>query len=593
MNPGALQQVTALIDQGKLAAAESQLTRLLARDAKDPNLNSLMGYVAALSGKREQALYYAERARHAAPDHPGLLANHASALARLGRFAEVIELLGSSKRPGALIADSYTTLTNAHLQTRRFEEALSLGREGVERHPDAPGVVGNLAMALQHVGCADEALGLWRRASDLDPRSLVAAAGLITCSLYAQSTGGAQVASDLARVDAAVRAVFEAPAQRWEVDPDPDRPLRVGLLSGDLRRHAMAFFIEPILRSYDRARWRLTCYHTGWPEDDVTARLRPLAGEWREEHATSDRALAERIRKDRIDVLLDLAGHTAGGRPGALHSRPAPVQIFLLAYPGSLGMSSIQARISDDATDPAGAGWPGPERLVRIDPCAFAYAPPPDAPEPAEPPSARSGSVTFGSFASLQKITDQTLDLWARAMNAVPGSRLLIRNSATGADATRARLRDRLVRAGAPSSRLLIEGPLASARETLAEYSRVDVALDTFPYHGTTTTCESLWMGVPIVMLEGRSPAARVGCALLRTAGVPDVIATSPNDYVRIASELATDLKRRRAFRATGSEGLRQRVRGSALCDTAACCRRLEAAVADAWRAWCTAARSG
>jgi predicted O-linked N-acetylglucosamine transferase (SPINDLY family) len=291
-------------------------------------------------------------------------------------------------------------------------------------------------------------------------------------------------------------------------------------------------------------------------------------------------------------VLLDLCGHTMGNRMGTLHNRPAPVQASLIVFPGSLGMSSVPWRITDSITDPPSEPWLGPERLVNIDPCFFAYAPLADAPELSPPPCESTGVIAFGSFSSLQKWTDATVRLYAGVLRAVPNSRLLVRNSAMKSGAAGARVRDRFGAAGISSDRLTIEGPLPGPREAMADYARMDIALDTFPYHGMTTTCESLWMGVPMVVLGGSTPAARVGCSLLRAVGVQEMLAATPEEYVTIAARLAGDHAQLRRWRSGGPEGLRARMAASALCDGAAYCRRLENAVAFMWREFCATATS-
>ena len=299
-----------------------------------------------------------------------------------------------------------------------------------------------------------------------------------------------------------------------------------------------------------------------------------------------DATLDAAIRMRRIDVLLELSGHTNGGRLRALDRKPAPVIVTAIGYPNTTGHPAVDVRIVDSITDPPGSEACATERLVRIDPCFLCFTPPEDAGTPTLPPV--DAPITFGSFNLAAKIAPEAIAMWSAAMAAVPGSRLLLKSRTLVDPGTRQRLVDRLVAGGIAADRVETLAYSPSVADHLALYSRMHVALDTFPYHGATTTCEALWMGVPVVSLAGDRHAARVGASLLAAAGWPELVASTPEEFARLAARLATDRSRLAEFRATA----RDRLRTSPLLDSAAYAARFHAALRDCWRRHCGAAAS-
>jgi predicted O-linked N-acetylglucosamine transferase (SPINDLY family) len=371
-------------------------------------------------------------------------------------------------------------------------------------------------------------------------------------------------------------------------NPDPARPLRVAVLSPDLRAHSCASFLEPLLRHLDRKNFELYLYHDHFREDAVSQRLKTHAAVWRNVIRQPGPALEKIIRADAPDILIDLAGHTGmTNRLPLFARRLALVQVTYLGYPNTTGLAAMDYRFTDEIADPIGeADRLATETLVRFAPTAWAYQPPAEAPQPVEPPCLQRGAVTFGCFNNLAKISDATIALWARVLAAVPGSRLLLKGRGLGDEAVRARYLARFERLGLPAARVEWLERTAGAAEHFALYGRVDIALDTFRYHGTTTTCEALWMGVPVVTLAGDCHMARVGSSLLTAIGRPEWIARHADDYVRIASRLAADpahlVRMRRDLRAT--------LQTSPLLDHAGQAARFGAALRSCWVARCVRA---
>jgi predicted O-linked N-acetylglucosamine transferase (SPINDLY family) len=325
----------------------------------------------------------------------------------------------------------------------------------------------------------------------------------------------------------------------------------------------VAFFLEPLLEHLDRSRVRVTGVDvTGGTGDDVTQRLRQRCEAWRDLSLMSDHAAAAALRDDGYDIIIELAGYTAGSKIGAMAYAPAPIIVSYLGYPCSTGMPGITHRIVDSLTDPPGAEAFATETLVRLDPCFLCYRKPFDAPPPRL--ERRSGEgVVFASFNAIMKIQPPTLDLWARVLAAVPESTLLLKFRGLDSPRAKERLTQALADRGVDQRRLEIVDHHENHAQHLRLYERVDIALDTFPYHGTTTTCDALAMGVPVITRVGETHAARVGLSLLSAVGLSDLAASDDEAYVDAAQRLARSPTRLAELRAT----LPERLAGSPLCD--------------------------
>ena len=362
----------------------------------------------------------------------------------------------------------------------------------------------------------------------------------------------------------------------------PRRPgrLRVGFVSPDFRVHSVAYVFEPVLAGFDRKVVETFCYHDSpHPDDLVTRRLEVTAENWRDVRGWADQRLADQIHADGIDVLVDLAGHTPGNRLAMMARRCAPLQASAWGYPGSTGLQTMDLRVTDAVADPAGAEDHHTEKLLRIEGGFLAYRPAlPDGPPLAAPPCLANGYVTFGSFNDLRKVSGAVLDAWADVLRRVPGSRLLLKAFDLRHDHVRAELLAQLGDRGVGFERVELRPWWRSHLQHLQEYRRVDVALDPFPYGGTVTTLEALWMGVPVVTLAGDRHASRVGASILSRAGLGFTAASNVEDYVRTAVNWAQDL--RLALRTDPKVGLRAKMQFAPLGDGARVARQLEAASA-------------
>ena len=382
---------------------------------------------------------------------------------------------------------------------------------------------------------------------------------------------------------AQVHANVPGGVPRYANSRDPARRLRVGYVSADFRSHAVGFFFEPLLANHDRNVVEAVCYSGVARPDATTERLRSMASQWRDIGGLSTEQVASMIRADGIDILVDLAGHTSGTRLKVFAHKPAPVQVTYLGYPTTTGLPVMDYRFTDELADPEGEDVYYTEKLLRLPGAFLCYRPLDNCPPVSPLPAMEKGYVTFGSFNNLSKISPSVISLWVKLLQEVPGSRLFVKNPSLTDTATRERYYGLLEKQGATRDRVELQGRTATQAEHLALYSRLDIALDTFPYNGTTTTCEAIWMGVPVITLAGQRHAGRVGVSILSNAGFGEWIARTPEQYITLAAGLAADVKKLAALRAN----LRQRMSDSPLCDGQVFARKVETAYREIWRAWC------
>jgi protein O-GlcNAc transferase len=400
--------------------------------------------------------------------------------------------------------------------------------------------------------------------------------GLLLALVYARNVAGGVSPGDERALHERLAATLPAgPAPAFENGADPERVMRVAILSADLRLHSCAFFLEGWLPHLDPGQVALHLYSTTREPDGVSGRFRAMAP-WRDVSRAAPADLAAAARADAIDILIDANGWTAPGHMRAMVGRVAPVQATYLGYPATTGLGSIDYRFVDGRTDPPGSEPHSRERLVRLDPCLWCFDPDPAWPEPA--PRA-GGAVTFGSFNHAAKIGPDVVGAWAEILRRCPGSRLVLKSPRSGPTAHAARFAE----AGVDPARIEVLSHSADTGAHLGAYARIDVALDPFPYNGTTTTFEALWMGVPLVTLAGDRHRARVGASILGALGLHELIGGDAGDYAVRAAALAQDAGRLDDYRAT----LRGRLSGSALVDGRGYAAEFTRALRGMWRGWC------
>jgi protein O-GlcNAc transferase len=517
------------------------------------------------------------------PGEPVLLAHLAMAHAAAGDPAAAEHALGRALRMKPDFAEAAAMLGMLLSARQRAAEAEPHLRRALELAPNRADVVYALTRMLTETGRAPEAVEILRRAIDRTPADLLLREKL--CMMLNYTPEPPEVIHQ-EHVRFGELAATTTPAATFSgKSQDPERPLRIGYLSPDLREHSVAYYLESILEHRDRARFQAFAYQLAPGDDLATPRLKSRFDHWRPAFPTSDDQLAAMVRQDNIDILVDLAGHTAGNRLTAMARRLAPVQATFIGYPNTTGLRTMDYRIVDAITDPPGAEALATEKLVRLPGCFLCYRPPESTPPASPGPNSHGRPITFGSFNSLAKLSEPTVALWSRLLNAIPGSRLVLKGKALAEPPTADRFRARFAANQVPPERLDLLSHIDGTAHHLAAYSRIDIALDPFPYNGTTTTCEAILMGVPVVTLRGRTHASRVGASLLTTLGLPDLIADSEQAYLAAASDLAANPSRLAALRSS----LRPTLLASPLCDGPAYTRQVESAFRAMWRTFCSA----
>lgn len=600
---------------GRLDEAEALYRQILERDPNNADALHLLGVVAHQSSRSDLAAPLIERAIALRPGVAIFHNNLGEALRALGRlddaasaYRRALELrqdyadahmnLGTVLRMTGRLADAcahlkraltlrpndadtLANLGNVLHDQGSLDEALLCYQRAVEAQPAAAAAHNNVGIVLQQLGRPAEAQDAFRRAMQLAPHYAEAQSNLLLCLHYDHGHDGPALFEEhrrwAERFESPLRAM-QPPHHR-----SSGRPRRIGFVSPDFRTHPVAFFIEPILRHLSRDRFEVFCYSDTTIADETTRRLVSLADAWRTSSALSHEALATQVQADQIDILIDLAGHSAGNRLLTFARKPAPVQATYLGYPATTGLSAMDWRVTDAMCDPPGQTEAfHTERLMRLPDCFLCYRADGSAPAVAPSPSASSGHITFGSFNNFAKLTESMLRTWARLVGMTSGSRLLLKAKALASPSACQRVRRIMQEEGIGPERVELLRQEPSLAAHLSAYGRIDIALDTFPYCGTTTTCEALWMGVPVVTLAGPAHVSRVGTSLLHAAGCAKWVARDAQEYLQIASALAVD---------AAAPGMRHRLReqmaASALCDASRFARTFEEALATIWRDSC------
>ena len=551
-------------------------------DFADPHSN--LGNALIALGNHEEAIAECRRAIQLKPDYAEAHGNLSNALKEQGRMDEAMAECRMAIELKPDFPEARYNMGNVLRDQCHLDEAIGTYRRALELKPDFVDAHNNLGNVLKEQGRLDEAIGTYRRALGFKPAYVSAHSNLLFDMHYVSGTDVSALYGEHRRWDEAHAEPLRKLIPPHGNDRDPERRLRIGYVSPDFREHSVAYFMESLLASHDHSQVEVYCYADLVREDGTSRRLQCHARQWRPIAGKTDGQVAELIRKDGIDILVDLAGHTAGNRLLVFARKPAPVQVTYLGYPDTTGMKAMDYRLTDGYADPPGTSEHlHSEELMRLPGSAWCYRPSGEAPPVGSAPVLSGGGVTFGCFNPRPKMTEEVLALWARLLMAVPGSRLLLKNLGFRDSSVRERVMGMLMKGGVGEERVEFMGRVPSVTEHLVTYGRVDIALDTYPYHGTTTTCEALWMGVPVIALAGRTHASRVGVSLLTNAGLPELIAGSAEQYVEIAVKLAADIPRLVELRAS----LRERMASSALMDAPRFARNVEQAYRQMWRAWC------
>lgn len=551
------------------------------------------------------------------PNHAATLNNLGNIYRDAGRFTEAIACYRKGQQASPSLAELHVNMGNAYKDMNKPQEAVACYEKAIEVRPDSPEPYNNIGYILQRqgklsaalpylqkalelqpdlgeihhnlgnvfkdIGEFDRAIFHYRKALALKPLFPVAHGNILFTMNYDENAG---------------QAMMHAEALNWweqqaaqlanqfthHNSPKPGRKIRIGYVSPDFCLHSVSFFFLPLLEAHDASNFETFCYSDVKTPDEMTAKLQGLAAHWRPIAGMSDEAVARQVHNDGIDILVDLAGHTADNRLLAFARKPAPVQVSWLGYPNTTGVRTIGYRLTDAIADPEGPDDAlYTEKLVRLAHCFLCYSPPDTAPPVAALPASTNHRITFGSFNNITKTTEQVVETWSKILDQVPDSRLVLKSTIFADPDCKDRYLGMFSRHGIQPERIDLRERTAATKDHLMLYNEIDIALDPFPYNGTTTTCEALWMGVPVIALRGNRHSARVSASILTHCGLPHLIAETREEYVAKAVALAQDLGVLAQFR----HNARSLMLRSALCNTEIFTRDIECALRRMWAAWC------
>jgi protein O-GlcNAc transferase len=563
-------------------ALEGELACLQRAAELEPSSPDIQARLAAVRASVDARATPAAGRRDAAGD--ALSARTLLALARplalKGRLPEAIALLRRAVELHPRLTVARCNLGLVHAALGQIRQAAASYRAAIEIEPDRAETHYELGNALLRGGRLDDAIGALRQAVSLKPEHTPYHSDLIFLLHFHPAYDSRRILGEARAWDLAHAAPLAGQRADLDTDRSPDRRLRIGYVSPNFRQHCQALFMAPLLDHHDHEHFEIVCYSDSPRRDEWTDRLLSRADEVHNVAGMSDAALAARIAEDRIDILVDLTMHMAENRLLVFARRPAPLQVCWLAYPGTTGLSAMDYRVTDPHLDPPdGAVDAYAEQPLRLPETFWCYRPL-TSDEPVGPlPARQRGHVTFGSLNNFIKVRPEAIALWARVMRAVGGSTFTLLAPVGEA---RERALESFEAHGIDRGRIhFVE--YQRWQSYLATYRSIDVCLDTFPYCGHTTSLDAFWMGVPVVTLVGSTVVGRAGLCQTVNLGLPELIAQSPDEYVKIAVELSSDLDRLAGLRA----GLRERMDRSPLMDAPRFARNLEAAYRSIWRTWC------
>lgn len=572
-----------LQDKHDLSGAAQHYLRVLELDPTSPEAHFNLGGVFVAQGEYVSALPHFQRAVELVPERAESWYKLANTLSKLGNEEMALQAYNKAIALQPEHSEAYMSRGLVLQKMGELDAAKESLLQALHLRSEYPFADLNLGGIYLDMGLMEAALKHTHRGASALPGNSQAYSNFLLALNYTTQPMQ-QVFLDHLCFGERFAAPFRGTQRHWLNRVDAFRVVRIGYLSPDFCAHSVAHFLEPILASYGQPGFEVFCYADVEQGDAVTARLRNCAVVWRDIHSLNEQQVCELICKDEIDILVDLTGHTGNNRLNVFARKPAPVQVSYLGYPNTTGLAEIDYRITDAWADPEGMTDPFySEKLIRLPHGFLCYRPDTDSPPVSPPPALALGYATFGCFNNLTKVTDEMIALWCRVLNAAPDSRFVFKARALADKTVRERIAKTFADQGVDLSRLDLLAYIPSTEGHLAAYHGIDIALDTFPYHGTTTTFEALWMGVPVVTLAGQVHAARVGVSILSRMGLSELIVNTPETYVHLAVELARDLPRLQRLRQT----MRLCMEEQGLMDGERILRDLESAYREMWRFYC------
>jgi len=567
--------------EGRLKKAELICQKVLKSAPGNAVALYLMGLIAHQSGQNKAAVELIKRAISIRPQEPGFYHDLGSMLVYEGSPDEAISCYEAAIALNPTFPMTHYSLGVVLKDKGNILEAIEHYKTELDSNAGYLPAYNNMGLAFQSIGKADAAITWYKKALALNPEFIAAHQNLLLGMHYSAKCTGERILEESLKFSGKHTEPVSDHIRRDE--SRSKRKLKIGYVSPDLNTHPVANFIMPVLECHDHDQFEIFGYYNFHQDDGITNTLKQYCDYWRNIAGMTDLDAANLIRGDKIDILVDLSGHTLNNRLLTFALKPAPVQVTWLGYPGTTGISSMDYRITDSFTDPVGTtDHCYTEKLLRLPDCFSCYSTIMQTPDVGDLPAITNGHITFGSFNNLAKTTPEVLALWADILNLIPGSRLALKYKGLDVDSTQTMVLEQFRAHGIDDNRLTLLGRDSSKKHHLAHYNMIDIALDTFPYCGTTTTCDALWMGVPVITLAGSTHAARVGVSQLSNIGMNSLIASDKPGYVAIAKSLAGDIDRLKQMRSS----LRKIMQASPLMDAARLTSHLESAYQDIWKHW-------
>lgn len=565
----------------KVESGKQYFEQVLKLNSDDVESLSFLGRIFRDQGKYEEALLYYKRLNSIQPSGFSH-ANVGLVLQDLGRATEATIQYKEALKHTPDSYEFYNNLALLYNDMARYEEAYSCYENALRLNPNNPLLLSNAAATYKDLGFLDKAIELLKRAISITPDHGYLYSNLLFVMLYAASVKPEELAST-SRIfgEKIVDPLLIKKAH--SNNKNTERKLRIGYVSPDFFKHAVHYFLEPLLILHDRTKFEIFAYSNTPKEDDVTERIKKEVDHWRDIRFLSDEKITSLIEADSIDILVDLTGHTGKNNLRIFAQKPAPIQITWLGYPATTGMKAIDYRITDIYAEPVGmTEHLNTETLWRLPQIFCCYQPSENSPAVIDhSPFEDNDYITFGCFNNFAKVTDDVMRTWSKIMAQVPKSQLLLEIFGVDIAMVRDQVQKRLEAAGIPLDRVILETRRRTNQYIL--YNRIDIALDPYPCNGGTTSMDTMWMGVPMITLAGRHFVSRMGVTILTNAGLPELIANSEDAYVKITVDLANDRERLKKMR----HGLQEKVVASPLMDQKLFARNMEAAYREMWKIWC------
>ncbi len=571
-----------LLKQTKFDEAAAQFQRAIELQPDHVDALNNLGVTLAKQNKFDQAIECYRRALELNSSHANAHYNLATALMGQQRFEEAASCYRRALALKPDRAEAHYNLAYAQLMRDELEQSAESCRRALELNPDYPDAQNNLGDVLMRQGRVDEAIECFRRALELEPRKAKAHSNILLAMHYQSSVTPSELAAEHSRYEELHAAPLRTSWQPHGNTRDPNRRLRLGFVSGDLGFHPVGYFLVRMLEKLDHRQAEVVCYSDRLKVDAMTNRIRAASACWRDVNAQNDQQLADQIRVDGIDVLFDLAGHTSGNRLLVFARKPAPIQVTWIGYVGTTGLRAMDFLLADRYQVPDAAEAYIRERVLRMPDGYVCYDPPAYAPQMEALPALRRGYLTFGSFNYQAKISTQVIDVWSQILRRVSNARLVLKYRNLDAASVSRRIVEQFAKRGIVPERLELLG-WSPHQDLLREYQRIDIALDTFPYSGGLTTCEALWMGVPVVTCLGDTFASRHALTHLSNVGLTETVAKDLNEYVELATLLSADLPRIAGIRSR----LRSQMTDSPICNGDRFAGNLMKLLRGVWREWC------